>query len=99
MLPTRSRNQRLTAENREVAPQLYRALREGAAKIGGGPAAAREAALEVLRRTPRMRVEYLEVVDSRTMRPVERVTSEVRIAAAVWLGDVRLIDNVAVTAT
>jgi pantoate--beta-alanine ligase len=39
-------------------------------------------------------VEYLEVVDPTTFEPVQTITGDVRIAAAVWLGDVRLIDNV-----
>jgi pantothenate synthetase len=33
-------------------------------------------------------------VDPATFEPVEIVTADVRVAAAVWLGGVRLIDNV-----
>jgi pantoate--beta-alanine ligase len=91
-----SRNRRLSPEDRRAAPELYRALQAAAARAKDGPAAAREAALALLARVPGMRVEYLEVVDAGTMQPVEKIEGAVRIAAAVWLGGVRLIDNVGV---
>jgi pantoate--beta-alanine ligase len=43
---------------------------------------------------PLMRVEYFEVVDPGSLASVERITGPVRIAAAVWVGGTRLIDNV-----
>ena len=91
-----SRNQRLTPADRAVAPKLYRALltAKGVIEGGGGAAEARRAALDLLAAEPRVRVEYLEVVDAATMQPVEAVKSAVRVSAAVWLGEVRLIDNV-----
>ena len=42
----------------------------------------------------RFRIEYLEIVDPGSMRPVGEITGPVRIAGAVWLGETRLIDNV-----
>jgi pantoate--beta-alanine ligase len=53
----------------------------------------REAALAVLSGASEMRVEYLEIVDPDEMQPVERIAGPVTIAAAVWLGSTRLIDN------
>jgi len=92
-----SRNHRLTAEQRHIAPVLYRALREAEGSIQAGcrdAAIATRAALRALSGTPEIRVEYLEVVDPTTFEPVQTISGDVRIAAAVWLGDVRLIDNV-----
>jgi pantoate--beta-alanine ligase len=94
-----SRNRRLTPEQRRIAPVLYQALCEAQLLIRSGtrsPSAARQGALAVLSRTPEIRVEYLEVVDPATFQPVNTVTSDVRIAAAAWVGDVRLIDNILV---
>jgi pantoate--beta-alanine ligase len=93
-----SRNRLLTEEHRRVAPALYRALSVARDRLraGASPAAAREAALAVLAASPEIEVQYLDVADAATMQPVERVTGPVRIAAAVWLGRVRLIDNVLV---
>ena len=38
-------------------------------------------------------LEYLEIVDPATMQPVDTVAGAVRIAAAIWVGSTRLIDN------
>jgi pantoate--beta-alanine ligase len=85
-----SRNQRLTPEHRKVAPALYQALR--LAETGG-----RKAALDLLASVPELRVEYFEVVDPATFQQVERITGTVRIVAAVWIGEVRLIDNILIS--
>jgi pantoate--beta-alanine ligase len=92
-----SRNQRLSPAERRVAPLLYQALEAAREKIAGGcrdAAAVKESGIELLRAEPQIRVEYFEVADAEEMQPVERVAGPVRIAAAVWLGSTRLIDNV-----
>ena len=91
-----SRNQHLTAEQRAVAPLLYRALQRARQSIEAGerdPGAVKERALAMLSDTA-IRVEYLEVVDAATMQPVENVAGKLRIAIAAWVGSTRLIDNV-----
>lgn len=88
-----SRNQRLTPEQRRIAPVLYQAL--GLVRSKG-----RRAALELLASVPEVRVEYLEVVDPVTFQPIahdDKITGDVRIVAAAWLGEVRLIDNLLVS--
>jgi pantoate--beta-alanine ligase len=93
-----SRNARLTPEERAAAPAIYRALQGGLERWSQGSRCAAEiraAALQVLAGEPKARVEYLEVVDARTLSPVEEIRGPVRIAAAVWFGATRLIDNVA----
>ncbi|HUI55777.1 MAG TPA: pantoate--beta-alanine ligase [Bryobacteraceae bacterium] len=92
-----SRNRRLNPEERRAAPALYRALRAASdciARRSALAAEAKQAALQVLAQEPRIRVEYLEVVDPGSLAPVERIEGPVRIAAAAWLGETRLIDNV-----
>lgn len=92
-----SRNARLTPEQRAAAPVVYRALEQARRYIGEGHRCAaeiREAAARILAAEPQARVEYLEIVDSRTMTPVEEIRLPVRIATAVWFGGTRLIDNV-----
>jgi pantoate--beta-alanine ligase len=95
-----SRNQRLSAAERAVAPVLYQALRAAEAVIArgeGDPERAKSAALEVLGAEPRIRVEYFEIVDAGELQPVAEIVGPVLIAAAVWLGGTRLIDNVVAT--
>lgn len=93
-----SRNARLTPEERSIAPALYCALELARDRILAGESVARakEPAVALLTGQPAVRVEYFEVVDSRTMQPVDRVSAPARIAAAVWVGGTRLIDNVVV---
>jgi pantoate--beta-alanine ligase len=92
-----SRNRLLSREERAIAPLIYQALRAAGTRTAAGerdPLAVRQAALEVIEREPRLRVEYLEVVDPAEMQPVVEIHGPVRIAAAVWLGSTRLIDNI-----
>lgn len=91
-----SRNLRLSSEHRILAPRLYQALRAAADRAAAG-----ERDANVLRETgslmldhPDIRVEYYEVVDASTLEPVTCIDREVLIAAAIWLGRVRLIDNI-----
>jgi pantoate--beta-alanine ligase len=92
-----SRNRHLSAEERAIAPCLYLALRAAERSIAAGETdaeAVKRAAHEVLAAEPRMRVEYLEIADDAEMQPVDRIAGSVRVAAAVWVGGTRLIDNI-----
>jgi len=93
-----SRNAYLSQQERVAAPILFRALeivRKTIEESGETSAAAAKAtALRLLDSEPQLRVEYLEIVDARDIQPVSEINEEVRIAAAVWVGRTRLIDNV-----
>jgi pantoate--beta-alanine ligase len=92
-----SRNGRLSAADRAVAIALYRALEAARARIVAGEtdaAAVRRSALATVPQHQGLKVEYLEIVDPVDMQPVERVSGPVVIAGAMWVGGVRLIDNV-----
>jgi pantoate--beta-alanine ligase len=94
-----SRNKYLNSEERKAAPALHRALQEAAAKIHAGE---REAAkiqatgFALLTSSALIRVEYFEIVDPAVLQPVSIISGPVRIAAAIWIGNTRLIDNVSV---
>lgn len=92
-----SRNQRLSPEERAVAPVLYGALRAAASSIAAGVTETvriRRAAVAQIPDDPRVRLEYLDIVDSAEIQPVERVSGEVLVAGALWVGGTRLIDNI-----
>jgi len=43
---------------------------------------------------PRLKLEYLEIVDPETMQPITSISSApVLVAGALWVGATRLIDN------
>jgi pantoate--beta-alanine ligase len=90
-----SRNQLLTPMERRIAPMLYRALEIAAREIRQG-AGSVEKARAFLQSEPRIKLEYLEVVDPAGMRPVSGSGLPVLIAIAAWIGKVRLIDNLLV---
>jgi len=93
-----SRNAYLDPREREAAPALYRALTTARSLIENGERKAgivKERAARILAEKPAIRPQYFEIVDPTELQPVDEITSEVRIAGAVWVGKTRLIDNVA----
>ncbi|HXP74380.1 MAG TPA: pantoate--beta-alanine ligase [Stellaceae bacterium] len=93
-----SRNVYLSPEQRVIAPALYRTLREMARRIEAGAdvSAVTADGLDALRRAGFTSVDYLEVAEAGTLRPLESLDRPGRILSAVWLGKTRLIDNIAV---
>ncbi len=91
-----SRNQRLSPADRLAATCIPRALDAAVtAARTGDLAVARAAAVAAVDAEPRARLEYVEVFDPHTLRPVTAPDGSARLAIAVWFGDVRLIDNCA----
>lgn len=93
-----SRNVRLSTAERAAAPALHRILQAAAATLRNG-ASARETLLdaeaEILEAGFR-EIEYLDLRSVEGLRPLERATEPARLLVAAWIGDVRLIDNIAV---
>jgi pantoate--beta-alanine ligase len=50
---------------------------------------------ERLSEVPPARADYVEIVDAETMQPTETVTGPALCAVAVYIGETRLIDNIA----
>lgn len=91
-----SRNVRLTAEQRRIAPWLYSSLREAAELLSSGETSiqtVRNKSIAALLSESSLRLEYYELCDPRTLTPLQQVADAVLIAGAIFLGDVRLIDN------
>jgi len=91
-----SRNQRLDAEERALAPSLYRALHRVRGDIAAGVADIDELKRSGATEIPadrRLKLEYLEIVDPGELQPVQRVRGPVVVAGALWVGTTRLIDN------
>jgi pantoate--beta-alanine ligase len=96
-----SRNVRLTPEQRAQAPVLHRALELARELVRKGErdAATLDGAIRsVLVEAPLGEVDYVEIVDAANLTPISTIAGESLIAVAVRFGDVRLIDNLAVSA-
>jgi pantoate--beta-alanine ligase len=93
-----SRNVYLSAEERRIAPNFARVLRNIAAALGQDPTAvAREIAHgSAALQQAGFAVEYLEVRGADTLAVTSEATANSRVFAAVRLGKTRLIDNMPV---
>jgi pantoate--beta-alanine ligase len=92
-----SRNVRLSEEDRRIAPQIYKILRDSRdLKDMFTPAQVKMFAEDHLKKIPRTQLEYFEIVNAKTLQPIENWSDcPQRVACvAIWLGDVRLIDNI-----
>lgn len=95
-----SRNVRLTPHQREIAPNIHRIMVESLDK-------ARDCSVEEVKRSvidavnayPEMNVEYYEIVNAADMQPITdwSQASQAVGCITVYLGDVRLIDNLKYT--
>ena len=92
-----SRNLFLTPEERVRAPRLYGVLTDTARAIAAGEPAAHplDAARTVLGREG-FGVDYLDLVDGRSLTRLTVPRPDARLIAAARLGTVRLLDNVPV---
>ena len=89
-----SRNQQLNSSERQAATALSRALFAARDRVQDGEASPLVVQSAVAPLLNGIRVEYFSIVDPETLEPVERIHGPVLIAAAVWIGSTRLIDNV-----
>jgi pantoate--beta-alanine ligase len=91
-----SRNVYLTGEERRAALVLSRCLAEARRMFERGERRA-GAVVSQLKATaaaePLARVDYIEIVDNKDLRPVELIRRDVLVALAVYIGKTRLIDN------
>ena len=92
-----SRNVRLSAEQRSVAPAISLVLRSSlvwAKELSLKEV--KEKVVSVLNQFPFMEVEYFEIVDAATMQPIENWADSTQPVGCItcYCGDVRLIDNI-----
>jgi pantoate--beta-alanine ligase len=95
-----SRNIYVTAAQRQQAASIPRALTQARKRIRAGERRA-SLVLRHMRRLldaamPRARIDYLAIVDAKTLIPRSRLSGRMAILVAVWLGSTRLIDNLLV---
>jgi pantoate--beta-alanine ligase len=91
-----SRNKHLSPEERKKALCLSRALDRACSLAAEGvvdsPTLIAKASEEI-QKTNGAKMEYLEIVDSDSLKPLDKITKPARMCLAVWLGETRLIDN------
>ncbi|MDO4287431.1 MAG: pantoate--beta-alanine ligase [Eubacteriales bacterium] len=91
-----SRNTYLSAEERQAALCLSRALNKGKAAIEAGETDAAKVKAIItaeIKAEPLSRIDYVEIVDWNNLEPVASTEGSILTAIAVYIGKTRLIDN------
>lgn len=93
-----SRNERLSAEQRENAAVIYKTLKEAKKRQATFASAGelKEFVINKINDNPYLQVEYFELVDANTLQEVDDIahTHEAVGCVAVYAGNIRLIDNI-----
>lgn len=92
-----SRNTYLSKEERKQAPIIYKALRKAKEAFKAGERDAGKIKREVrdlISSMDKAKIDYVEIVDLKDLRPLKEIDRPALLAVAVWFGKARLIDNV-----
>lgn len=91
-----SRNTYLSKEERIAALVLSKALnkaKETLSQRERKAIAIKDLIYNEISKEPLARIDYIEVVDSMTLKKIERIEKDILVAIAVYVGNTRLIDN------
>jgi pantoate--beta-alanine ligase len=92
-----SRNRYLSEQEREDATVLYRSLQRAKSMVEAGERSASRVIVtmeKMISEKPTAQIDYIAVVDTRQLEPLEQLSGEVLIALAVRFDRARLIDNI-----
>ena len=93
-----SRNERLNSENKKVAPAIYKILNKAKEKFAINSAKnVTEWVVKEFAKHKLLDLEYFMIADVKTLKPIKRKSSKksYRAFIAVFVGGIRLIDNIA----
>ncbi len=92
-----SRNSYLSKEQRQSAIILYKSLEKAKTLLESGQQNADIIIKEItkeINKEPLARIDYVEIVDQTNLQKVNEINMQVIVALAVFIGKVRLIDNI-----
>jgi len=92
-----SRNIYLTKPERKDTSLLHESLKLAEGLIGSGEADPKKIIKkmrDLLSEKPSLKIDYISIVDTKSLKEVATVEGEVLIAIAVFIGKTRLIDNI-----
>jgi pantoate--beta-alanine ligase len=92
-----SRNKYLSPEEREKAQLLFKSLEMAKKLVKDGKYETEFISRQIrdlILQSRGMVIDYITIVDGRTLRPIEEISENTLIALAVKIGETRLIDNI-----
>jgi pantoate--beta-alanine ligase len=93
-----SRNKYISDEERESALYISKVLFEAKRMFEDGitdPNLIKERVRQIISQAKHLKeIQYVEIVDSNTLKPVDKVKKSDVLAVAVYIGNTRLIDNI-----
>jgi len=95
-----SRNKYLNQRHKKEATILYEALKDVKGLIRSGqrsPQKIKSHIKSLLIKTKDFKVDYIVIVDPVTLQDKKKIDKKILVALAVWLGNVRLIDNILIS--
>ena len=91
-----SRNTYLTPEERTSALVLSKAIKLGQSMVTDGETDCNKvtsAMKDLIDAEPLAKIDYVKIVDLKTIQPVDTIKAPILCAIAVYIGKTRLIDN------
>jgi len=95
-----SRNSYLDHEERKAAGCLFKSLKHADQMIEGGekdPRRIIQTVKQIIHSEPLARIDYVEIVDLENLDPLDKIEGDAMVALAVFIGKIRLIDNLIVS--
>jgi pantoate--beta-alanine ligase len=95
-----SRNKYFDAEQKERAAVLYKSLMHARDMIKNGQRDASKVKRSMrlmIDKIPGTKIDYIAITDDERLRPLKKLSGKFTISLAVWLDEVRLIDNISVS--
>ena len=92
-----SRNKRLNLEERQSALCLYDSLLKARAMFDSNIRDTKNIIKEmtsVIKKTKHTKIDYISIVNERTLEELSLIDGKALAAVAVWIGNTRLIDNI-----
>lgn len=91
-----SRNKYLNLKERKQATVLYHCIKEAEQMVKDGEDSAdkiKKMAVNEINRRDLVNIDYVEIVDLESLRPMGQIKDKALLALAVYIGNTRLIDN------
>jgi len=92
-----SRNTYLNKSQRKDAVLLYRALLLAKDAVRNGTKSSKKLKTIIKKKLSlgkTLKIDYISIVDSKSLRPVKKIEGDILLALAVYAGKTRLIDNI-----